>query len=54
MLLINRTKRGALTRNIIRKERSPKVTTTKIGIVMKSFDHPFLGASTLHKADWIA
>nr|YP_009867101.1 ribosomal protein S10 [Rotheca serrata]QKG04080.1 ribosomal protein S10 [Rotheca serrata] len=37
MLLINRTRRG-----VSQKERSPKVTTTKIGIVMKSFDHPFL------------
>jgi small subunit ribosomal protein S10 len=37
MLLINRRRRG-----VSQKERSPKVTTTKIGIVMKSFDHPFL------------
>ena len=36
MLLINRRRRG-----VSQKERSPKVTTTKIGIVMKSFDHPF-------------
>jgi len=37
MLLINRTRRG-----VSQKERSPKVMTTKICIVMKSFDHPFL------------
>nr|AZB86962.1 ribosomal protein S10 [Haberlea rhodopensis] len=37
MLQINRTRRG-----VILKERSLKVTTTKIRIVMKSFDHPFL------------
>lgn len=36
MLLINRTRRG-----VSQKERSPKVTTTKIRIVIKSFDHPF-------------
>nr|YP_010249830.1 ribosomal protein S10 [Osmanthus fragrans]QTT60961.1 ribosomal protein S10 [Osmanthus fragrans] len=34
--MINRTRRG-----VSQKERSPKVTTTKIRIVIKSFDHPF-------------
>nr|YP_010945911.1 ribosomal protein S10 [Caragana spinosa]WGN99119.1 ribosomal protein S10 [Caragana spinosa] len=37
MLLINRTGRG-----VSQKERPPKVTTTKIRIVIRSFDHPFL------------
>nr|YP_010901709.1 ribosomal protein S10 [Suriana maritima]WIL07929.1 ribosomal protein S10 [Suriana maritima] len=37
MLLINRTGRGGR-----KKERPPKVTTTKIRIVIRSFDHPFL------------
>lgn len=37
MLLINRTRRG-----VSQKERPPKVTTTKIRIVIRSFDHPFL------------
>jgi len=36
MLLINRTGRG-----VSQKERPPKVTTTKIRIVIRSFDHPF-------------
>ncbi|KAG5576433.1 hypothetical protein H5410_056567 [Solanum commersonii] len=27
---------------VVQKERPPKVTTTKIGIVIRSFDHPFL------------
>nr|YP_010968566.1 ribosomal protein S10 [Solanum muricatum]WNO18905.1 ribosomal protein S10 [Solanum muricatum] len=29
-------------RQFSQKERPPKVTTTKIGIVIRSFDHPFL------------
>jgi len=29
-------------RRVSQKERPPKVTTTKIGIVIRSFDHPFL------------
>ncbi|KAL3537698.1 hypothetical protein ACH5RR_001064 [Cinchona calisaya] len=37
MLLINRTRRG-----VSQKERPPKVTTTKIRIVKRSFYHPFL------------
>nr|YP_010899691.1 ribosomal protein S10 [Cuscuta epithymum]WHS15816.1 ribosomal protein S10 [Cuscuta epithymum]DAZ87070.1 TPA_asm: ribosomal protein S10 [Cuscuta epilinum]DAZ87106.1 TPA_asm: ribosomal protein S10 [Cuscuta europaea] len=37
MLLINRTRRG-----VSQKERPPKVTTTKIRIVIRSFYHPFL------------
>lgn len=37
MLLINRTRRG-----VSQKERPPKVTTTKIGIVIRSFENPFL------------
>lgn len=36
MLLINRTGGG-----VSQKERPPKVTTTKIRIVIRSFDHPF-------------
>ena len=36
MLLINRRGRG-----VSQKERPPKVTTTKIRIVIRSFDHPF-------------
>ncbi|KAL8525515.1 hypothetical protein ACS0TY_014945 [Phlomoides rotata] len=36
MLLINRKRRSRP------KERSPKVTTTKICIVIKYLDHPFL------------
>nr|GME06075.1 ribosomal protein S10 [Ipomoea batatas] len=35
--LINRTRRG-----VSQKERPPKVTTTKIRIVIRSFYHPFL------------
>lgn len=38
MLLINRTGGGGVSQ----KERPPKVTTTKIRIVIRSFDHPFL------------
>lgn len=37
MLLINRTGRG-----VSQKERPPKVTTTKIRVVIRSFDRPFL------------
>nr|USM75445.1 ribosomal protein S10 [Epigaea repens] len=36
MLLINRRGIG-----VSQKERPPKVTTTKIRIVIRSFDHPF-------------
>ena len=35
--MINRTGRG-----VSQKERPPKVTTTKIRIVIRSFDHPFM------------
>nr|WDE76370.1 ribosomal protein S10 [Gelsemium elegans] len=42
MLLINRTRRG-----VSQKERPPKVTTTKIRIVIRSFDHLFLENSFL-------
>nr|YP_010940300.1 ribosomal protein S10 [Magnolia figo]WLR81231.1 ribosomal protein S10 [Magnolia figo] len=37
MLNLNRTGRGGR-----KTERPPKVTTTKIRIVIRSFDHPFL------------
>ncbi|KAK4731389.1 hypothetical protein R3W88_024377 [Solanum pinnatisectum] len=29
-------------RRVSQKERPPKLTTTKIGIVIRSVDHPFL------------
>ncbi|TYI87096.1 hypothetical protein E1A91_D04G112700v1 [Gossypium mustelinum] len=37
LFFINRTGRG-----VSQKERPPKVTTIKIRIVIRSFDHPFM------------
>nr|YP_010990195.1 ribosomal protein S10 [Aglaia odorata]WOW96054.1 ribosomal protein S10 [Aglaia odorata] len=42
LLLINRRRTGRGVRQAKKKERPPKVTTTKIGIVIRSFEHPFL------------
>nr|WRQ16474.1 ribosomal protein S10 [Melia azedarach] len=41
LLLINRRRTGRGVRQAKKKERPPKVTTTKIGIVIRSFEHPF-------------
>ncbi|KAJ4722884.1 Ribosomal protein S10 [Melia azedarach] len=41
LLLINRRRTGRGVRQAKNKERPPKVTTTKIGIVIQSFEHPF-------------
>ncbi|MFQ6619929.1 hypothetical protein Gotur_009952 [Gossypium turneri] len=41
-VLQNITQLGLARRGVSQKERPPKVTTTKIRIVIRSFDHPFM------------